>query len=272
MCSGYKHGGQLATNTWSSYSELFPRWWLTLSVSLFTVTSPWEISSCLKRFPFRWLCFQLPDLRGSSCWFDGAFVAVELKYIVLGFLQPSQQGFTWKCSQDVLFRTRPLSFSLYPSISLSLWGFSLIQQVLYSVPHLGFPQPKSTVTSSWSNLCLHPTTLWLNSKEVFYRTQVIWKYVFTWLCLLVHPHSLLLMLPWQFRKSCVWKYTPLLSQVYERTENWFHFQKPCLEEDLWGSGYLIWLILSVFTSVCFPLCSSAESLRAVVSWKRKVVV
>ena len=70
----YEHRGQLATNTWSSHGELFPRWWLSLYL-----LSPalWEISSCLKRSPLRWLCFPMLDLRGSSCWFDGAFVAAE---------------------------------------------------------------------------------------------------------------------------------------------------------------------------------------------------
>lgn len=85
-------------------------------MSVFAVTTPWEISSCLKRFPSHWLCFRLLDLRWSSCWFDGAFVAVELRSS-LGFRQPSQQGLTWKYSQDVLFRKRPsLTLSLPRSV------------------------------------------------------------------------------------------------------------------------------------------------------------
>ena len=94
-------------------------------VSVFAVSSPWEISSCLKRFPLHWLCFRLLDLHRISCLFDGAFVGVKLRSS-LGFLQPIQQGLTWKCCQDVLFSKRLPS--LYLSILQPWWVFPLIPE------------------------------------------------------------------------------------------------------------------------------------------------
>lgn len=151
----YKHRGRLATNTWSSHHELFPRWSVSLSASVFAVASLWEISSCLKRFPLHWLCFRLRDLR----WFVWAFVALLLRFS-LGFLQPSQQGLTWKCSQDVLFSKRPSLF-LYLSISVrfSHWYSSISVLNRASLTVAGSSKPdilsctchKKRATCTWSD-------------------------------------------------------------------------------------------------------------------------
>ena len=85
-----------------------------------------------------WRDFRRLDLRGSSCWFDGAFVACEAENPVWVSSSPANRDRHESTPQDVLFSTRPslhLCLSLSPldlSISQASARFSPIDSEVYS--------------------------------------------------------------------------------------------------------------------------------------------
>lgn len=169
--SCYKHRGQLATNTWSSHGELFPRWWLSLyllSQALGKSAPVWRDPLCADCAFLCLICVEVAvDLTGP--------LLQRSRDLVLGFLQPSQQGLTWKCSQDVLFSKRPsLSLSLFLPLSLYLsevfhWYSSIFMLNWASLTVEGFPRarhPQLNLSRKESNMYV----IWLTADLVSFCT------------------------------------------------------------------------------------------------------